>query len=83
MGVDIVSLANNHTLDYGRAALSDTFSALDGAGILYGGAGDSVQRAKEVQIMEVNGKKNMYQTYSMQKHNTKADNKTNEKAEKI
>ena len=57
MGVDIVSLANNHTLDYGRAALSDTFSALDGAGILYGGAGDSVQRAKEVQIMEVNGKK--------------------------
>ena len=57
MGVDIVSLANNHTLDYGRAALSDTFSALDGAGILYGGAGDSVERAKEVQIMEVNGKK--------------------------
>lgn len=56
MGVDIVSLANNHTLDYGRAALSDTFSALDGAGILYGGAGDSVERAKEVQIMEVNGK---------------------------
>lgn len=57
MGVDIASLANNHTLDYGRAALSDTFSALDGAGILYGGAGDSVERAKEVQIMEVNGKK--------------------------
>ena len=24
MGVDIVSLANNHTLDYGRAALADT-----------------------------------------------------------
>lgn len=57
MGVDIVSLANNHTLDYGRAALSDTFSVLDGAGILYGGAGDSVERAKEVQVMEVNGKK--------------------------
>lgn len=57
MGVDIVSLANNHTLDYGRAALSDTFDALDGAGILYGGAGDSVERAKEVQVMEVNGKK--------------------------
>lgn len=57
MGVDIVSLANNHTLDYGRVALSDTFSALDGAGILYGGAGDSVERAKEVQVVEVNGKK--------------------------
>lgn len=57
IGVDIVSLANNHTLDYGRAALSDTFNALDGAGILYGGAGDSVDRAKEVQVVEVNGKK--------------------------
>ena len=40
MGVDVVSLASNH-LDYGREALSDTFAALDGAGILYGGAGDS------------------------------------------
>lgn len=57
MGVDIVSLANNHTLDYGRVALSDTFQALDGAGILYGGAGDSTARAKEVQVVEVNGKR--------------------------
>lgn len=57
MGVDIVSLANNHTLDYGREALSDTFQALDGAGILYGGAGDSTARAKEVQVVEVNGKR--------------------------
>lgn len=48
MGVDVVSLANNHTLDYGRDALSDTFAALDGAGILYGGAGDSAERAKQV-----------------------------------
>ena len=57
MGVDVVSLANNHTLDYGRDALSDTFAALDGAGILYGGAGDSTERAKQVQVIEVHGKK--------------------------
>ncbi len=57
MGVDVVSLANNHTLDYGREALSDTFVALDGAGILYGGAGDSAERAKQVQVIEVHGKK--------------------------
>ena len=57
MGVDVVSLANNHTLDYGREALSDTFVALDGAGILYGGAGDSAERAKQVQVIEANGKK--------------------------
>lgn len=57
MGVDVVSLANNHTLDYGREALSDTFASLDGAGILYGGAGDSAERAKQVQVIEVHGKK--------------------------
>lgn len=57
MGVDVVSLANNHVLDYGKAALSDTFATLDKAGILYGGAGETVERAEEVQIVEVNGRK--------------------------
>ena len=57
MGVDIVSLANNHVLDYGAEALSDTFMTLDEAGILYAGAGESEERAKEPQIIEVNGKK--------------------------
>lgn len=57
IGVDIVSLANNHTLDYGREALSDTFVTLDEAGILYAGAGETRERAEEVQIVEVNGKK--------------------------
>lgn len=56
MGVDVVSLANNHTLDYGKEALSDTFAALDGAGILYGGAGENVERAEMVQTFEVNGR---------------------------
>ena len=57
MGVDIVSLANNHTLDYGRDALSDTFTTLDGVGILYAGAGETKERAYELQIIEKNGKK--------------------------
>lgn len=57
MGVDVVSLANNHVLDYGKVALSDTFDTLDKAGILYGGAGETVERAEEVQIVEVNGRK--------------------------
>lgn len=57
MGVDIVSLANNHTLDYGREALSDTFQVLDGAGILYAGAGETAERAYELQIIERNGRK--------------------------
>lgn len=57
MGVDIVSLANNHSLDFGTEALQDTFAALDDAGILYAGAGDTKERAEELQIIEVNGLK--------------------------
>lgn len=57
MGVDVVSLANNHTLDYGKDALRDTFRTLEDAGILYGGAGDTVERAQQIQVVEANGKK--------------------------
>lgn len=57
MGVDLVTLANNHSLDYGTEALEDTFDTLDQAGIAYVGAGDSLERASELQVFEVNGKK--------------------------
>lgn len=57
MGVDVVSLANNHVLDYGKESLLETFATLDNAGILYGGAGETVERAEEVQVIEVNGRK--------------------------
>lgn len=57
MGVDVVSLANNHVLDYGKESLRDTFRTLDEAGILYAGAGETVERAEEVQVIEVNGRK--------------------------
>ena len=46
MGVDIVSLANNHTLDYGMDALLDTFTTLEDAEIDYVGAGINMARAK-------------------------------------
>lgn len=39
LGVDCVSLANNHATDYGRQGLSDTFLTLDDAGIGHFGAG--------------------------------------------
>lgn len=57
MGVDIVSLANNHALDYGRDALLDTFRTLDDAGIDYVGAGENLDRAKEPVYFKVGGKK--------------------------
>ncbi|MCR5273321.1 MAG: CapA family protein [Lachnospiraceae bacterium] len=55
MGIDIVTLANNHVLDFGAEALLDTFDTLDQAGILYAGAGANAARAMEPQYIEANG----------------------------
>ena len=52
LGVDIVTLANNHALDYGFDALRDTFEALDRASIRWVGAGETVARAREPAIVE-------------------------------
>jgi poly-gamma-glutamate synthesis protein (capsule biosynthesis protein) len=57
MGVDIVSLANNHALDFGPDALVDTFDTLDAAGIDYVGAGDNLARAKAPIYYTVGDKK--------------------------
>ena len=57
MGVDICGLANNHVLDYGKDALSDTFTTLFDANIEYTGAGTSREDASKLIVKEVNGKK--------------------------
>lgn len=44
-GLDAVSLANNHALDYGRDALNETLEQLRAAGLLYAGAGPSLNAA--------------------------------------
>ena len=38
-GIDIISLANNHSMDYGAKALLDTFPRLRKAGVQWAGAG--------------------------------------------
>lgn len=45
MGVDIVSLANNHSFDYGEQGILDTFDTLKGVGIPYIGAGKNIEEA--------------------------------------
>ncbi len=45
MGVDIVSLANNHTYDYGEVSLLDTLDTLEGADVPYVGAGRNIDEA--------------------------------------
>ncbi len=56
LGVDAVSLANNHALDYGKEALTDTFETLEEAGIPYAGAGETRDRAAQPVYLECQGK---------------------------
>ena len=46
LGVDCVTLANNHALDFGFEALLDTFAHLRAAGIRWAGAGENVEQAR-------------------------------------
>ena len=57
MGVDIVTLANNHTLDFGSDALLDTLSTLEEAGLPYVGAGENLERAARMISIEKGGRK--------------------------
>ena len=56
MGIDLVTLANNHALDFGTDALVDTLDTLDGAGISHVGAGRNLEEAKKPVIVELQGK---------------------------
>ncbi|MCI2050071.1 MAG: CapA family protein [Lachnospiraceae bacterium] len=47
MGVDIVSLANNHSFDYGQQALLDTLDTLDAMGMPHTGAGHNSAEAEQ------------------------------------
>lgn len=56
MGIDVVTVANNHALDYGTDALTDTFQTLDDAGISYVGAGNDLERASQPYVTKIDGK---------------------------
>lgn len=55
LGVDCVSLANNHALDFGTEALLDTFDHLKAAGIKWVGAGVDVEHARQPVFLDAAG----------------------------
>ena len=55
LGTDIVTLANNHALDYGRDAFCDTLETLDKAGIKRIGGGYNIAEAAAPAVYTVNG----------------------------
>jgi len=64
-GFDVVSLANNHSLDYGSEGLADTIAALDKVGVQHAGAGENLSIARRAAVLERNGLKVAFLAYSL------------------
>jgi poly-gamma-glutamate capsule biosynthesis protein CapA/YwtB (metallophosphatase superfamily) len=63
-GFSVVTLANNHIMDYGSQALEETRRHLDRAGINYTGAGESLAAARTGAVITVREKKVAFLAYS-------------------
>jgi hypothetical protein len=53
----VLSLANNHTMDFGASGLTETLSRLDGAGLSHFGAGESLSDARKPRILEIDDRR--------------------------
>jgi len=63
-GFDVLSLANNHTPNFGEKGLTDTFDYLKEVGISYVGAGNNISEAASPVIKEVRGIKFAFLAYN-------------------
>ncbi len=62
-GVDIVTLGNNHAMDYQGKGLSETMEHLEKAGIYAVGAGRDLREARRPKIVDVKGHRIAYFGY--------------------
>ncbi|MFN0147865.1 MAG: CapA family protein [Dehalococcoidia bacterium] len=62
-GIDVVGLANNHTLDYGTEALSETLSSLDSWGVAHAGAGMDASAAHKAATVMRHGLRVAFLSY--------------------
>lgn len=60
LGVDIVSLANNHAYDYGEISLLDSLETLEGIDMPYVGAGRSLEEASRTVYFHAGNQKIAY-----------------------
>ena len=63
-GFDVLTLANNHTVDYGRDSLVDTMRAVRSSGIQPIGAGIDATQARRPAIVEAGGLRVAFLGYS-------------------
>ncbi|HEY5040070.1 MAG TPA: CapA family protein, partial [bacterium] len=64
-GFKLLTIANNHTMDYGVTALQSTLDALDKNGLKHAGAGINLSAAREPAWFEMKGKKIAVLAYSL------------------
>ena len=55
LGTDVVSIANNHVLDFGQNAFLDTLDALDNSEISYAGGGRNLEEASAPVVRTIHG----------------------------
>ncbi len=63
--INVVTLANNHTMDFGAPALLETIRHLDREGIAHCGAGENSAAARAMALMTAQGKKLAFLGYSL------------------
>jgi len=64
-GIRVVTLANNHSMDYGPLALKDTLTVLAENDILYTGAGMDLDEARSPAYLKVKGRTIAFLSYSL------------------
>lgn len=57
LGIDLVTLANNHIMDHGSEGLVSTFDALSESNIAWVGAGQNIEEASKPYIINLNNEK--------------------------
>ena len=57
IGFHVLSLANNHILDYGEKGVEDTLQVCEDSGIKYVGAGKNLEEAARTLVCEIEDKK--------------------------
>lgn len=64
-GINLVTLANNHSMDFGGEALSETMKNLEEAGINWIGAGENLAEARKMALYTIKDKKVAFLGYSL------------------
>lgn len=57
LGIDLISMSNNHILDYGEVGLADTLDAINSKSIEYVGVGKNKTAARRIHYKDIKGKK--------------------------